>query len=63
MKPLGELFSLIVNKYLWKCGRTVLSGSVVAKFSSIRVAREGGAVLCPISGYNRTVIAEGTSDV
>lgn len=40
-------------------GRTVFSGSVVVKFASIRVAREGDPVLCPIPGHGRTVIAEG----
>ncbi|VVN77934.1 PAAR domain-containing protein [Pseudomonas fluorescens] len=40
-------------------GRTVFSGSVVVKFASIRVVREGDPVLCPIPGHGRTVIAEG----
>jgi len=32
-------------------GRTVFSDSVVVKFASIPVAREGGPVLCPIIGH------------
>ncbi|WP_150801727.1 PAAR domain-containing protein [Pseudomonas fluorescens] len=40
-------------------GRAVFTGSVVVKFASIPVAREGDPVLCSIPGHDRTVIAEG----
>jgi uncharacterized Zn-binding protein involved in type VI secretion len=40
---------------------TVLSGSSSMRFGGTDVAREGGAVSCPIPGHGRTVIAEGHS--
>ncbi|WP_414919070.1 PAAR domain-containing protein [Pseudomonas sp. IT-P4] len=38
---------------------TVLTGSAVMRFGGIGVAREGDAVMCPVPGHGRTVIAEG----
>jgi len=54
---------LIVNKYLWKCGGTVLSGSVAMEWASIGVAREDDPVLCQIPCHRRTVTAKGPFNV
>ncbi|MNJ36895.1 PAAR motif protein [compost metagenome] len=40
-------------------GGKVLAGSSGMCFGGIGVARQGDAVLCPIPGHGRTVIAEG----
>jgi hypothetical protein len=63
MKSLSELLSLVVYKHLKKYGRSMFSGSVVAKFAIDILARESDLVFSPIPGHGRPVTAKQSSNV